>query len=116
MVRIQVQKQYNPRKRKAGKNAGRSLWINKELSDLVKCKKNVYREWKQEWSVWKEYKEVVQAVRGQVRKVKNWIELNLNRDIKAEKKKILWDINDKRKAREDMSGSKLETWSGYGKT
>ena len=30
-----------------------------ELLGLVKGKKKVYREWKQEWVTWKKYKEVV---------------------------------------------------------
>jgi len=37
------------KKRKAGKNARRPLWINKELLDLIKPQKKVYKEWKQEW-------------------------------------------------------------------
>jgi len=41
---LQALKQRIPRKRKAGKNARRSLWINKELLDLLKLKKKVYRE------------------------------------------------------------------------
>ena len=46
------------RKRKAGKNARRPLWINKELLDLLKCKKNIYAEWKQEWVTWEDYKKL----------------------------------------------------------
>ena len=41
---LQALKQRIPRKRKTGKNARRSLWINKELLDLLKLKKKVYRE------------------------------------------------------------------------
>ena len=45
---LQAQKQCMPRKRKAGKNAGKPLWINKKLMDLLKLEKKAYGEWKQE--------------------------------------------------------------------
>jgi len=41
---LQAKKQCILRKRKAGKNARRSLWTNKELLDLLKHKKEVGRE------------------------------------------------------------------------
>jgi len=44
---------------KAGKNVRRPLWIDKELLDLLKCKKKVCREWKQEQVTWEKHKEVV---------------------------------------------------------
>jgi len=37
----------------------RPLWINKELLDLLKCKNKVYRERRQEWVTWEDYKEAV---------------------------------------------------------
>ena len=58
------------------------------LLGLVKGKKKVYREWKQEWVTWKKYKEVVWAARDQVRKAKTQTELNLARDKKENKKKF----------------------------
>ena len=41
---LQAQKQGILRKRKAGKNARKPLWINKELLDLLRFTNRVYRE------------------------------------------------------------------------
>ena len=51
---------------KAGKSARRPLWINRELLDLLKLEKKVYREWKEKQVYWEDYREVVQAARDQV--------------------------------------------------
>ena len=55
---LQAQKQCILRKRKAGKNARRPPWINK-LLDLLKPKKEVCMEWKQEQVTWEDYRTVV---------------------------------------------------------
>jgi len=47
--RLQAKKQCISRKWKVGKNIRKTLWIIKELLDLLQYKKKVYREWKQEW-------------------------------------------------------------------
>ncbi|KFQ20880.1 hypothetical protein N332_01897, partial [Mesitornis unicolor] len=99
---LRVQEQCIPRRRKAGKNARRPAWMNKELLDLLGCRKKIYREWKQGQVSWEDYKEVVQTVRDQVRKAKAQMKLNLARDIKGNKKNFYRYISDKRKAREDM--------------
>jgi len=49
--------------------------------DLLKHRKKVYREWKQEWLTWEDYIEVFQAARDWIRKAKIQIELNLARDM-----------------------------------
>jgi len=78
---LQAQKQCIPRKRKVGKNVRRPPWITEELLDLLKHRKKVYREWKQEWLTWEDYIEVFQAARDWIRKAKIQIELNLARDM-----------------------------------
>jgi len=83
----------------AGKNAKRHSWFNK---NLLWCKKKFYIEWKQEQVTWKDYKEVLQASRDHVKKVKTQIKLNLARDIKRNKKKFYRYISDKREAKEDV--------------
>jgi len=77
----QAHKQCIPRKRKVGKNVRRPPWITEELLDLLKHRKKVYREWKQEWLTWEDYIEVFQAARDWIRKAKIQIELNLARDM-----------------------------------
>lgn len=52
-------------------------WLNKELLDKHKQKKEAYRE-----VAWEEYRDIVQIARNQVRKAKGLIEFNLARDIK----------------------------------
>ncbi|GAB0182287.1 mitochondrial enolase superfamily member 1 [Grus japonensis] len=49
-----------------------------------------------------EYREIVQAVRDQVRKAKALIELNLARDVKGNKKSFYRYVSDKRKTRENV--------------
>ena len=76
--------------------------MNRLLLDLLKNKKKVHREWKQEQVTWESYKEVVRAARDQVRKAKTQIELNLARNTKGNKRKFYKYISDKRKAKEDV--------------
>lgn len=40
-------------KEKSGRNARRPVWMNKELVDKFKQKKEAYREWKQGLVAWK---------------------------------------------------------------
>ena len=44
---LQAQEGCIPTKRKSGKNARRPAWMNKELLDKLKHKKEAYRGWKQ---------------------------------------------------------------------
>ena len=71
---LQAQERCIPTKRKSGKNARRPAWMNKELLDKLKHKKEAYRGWKQGQVAWEEYREIVQAARDQVRKAKALIE------------------------------------------
>ena len=48
-----------PTKRKSDKNARRPTWMNKELLDKLKHKKEAYRGWKQGQVAWEEYREIV---------------------------------------------------------
>ncbi|GAB0188342.1 hypothetical protein GRJ2_001299500 [Grus japonensis] len=89
-----------PTKRKSGKNTRRTAWMNKELLDKLKHKKEAYSEWKKGQVAWEEYREIVQAGRNQVMEAKALIELNLARDIKGNKKSFYRDISDKRKTRD----------------
>ncbi|KAK4812942.1 hypothetical protein QYF61_002073 [Mycteria americana] len=106
---LQAQERCIPTKRKSGKNARRPAWLNKELLDKLKHKKEAYRGWKQGQAAWKEYREIVRAARDQVRKAKALIELNLARDIKDKKKSFYRYYGDKRKTRENTCPLQKET-------
>jgi len=43
---LQAQERCIPTKKKPGKNAGRSAWMNKQLVDKLRRKKEAYRGWK----------------------------------------------------------------------
>ncbi|KAM6092638.1 uncharacterized protein LJ206_005604 [Theristicus caerulescens] len=103
-------------KRKSGKNARRPAWMNKELLDKLKLKKEAYRACKQGQVAWDEYREIVQTARDQVRKAKALIELNLARDVKGNKKSFYKFVRYKRKNRENVGPlwketEDLVTWS-----
>ncbi|GAB0177387.1 hypothetical protein GRJ2_000203900 [Grus japonensis] len=92
---LQDQKRCIPTMRKSGKNTQRPAWMNKELLDKLKHKKEAYRGWKQGQVAWEEYREIVRAVRDQVRKAKAQIELNLARDIKGNRKSFCRHMENK---------------------
>ncbi|KGL88902.1 hypothetical protein N301_16250, partial [Charadrius vociferus] len=82
---LQALEQCIPTKRKSGINARRPLWMNRELLEKLKLRKEAYRGWKPGQVAWEEYREIVQAARDQVRKAKAQVELHLARDIKGNK-------------------------------
>ncbi|KGL96755.1 hypothetical protein N301_11125, partial [Charadrius vociferus] len=106
---LQAQERCIPTKKKAGRKAKRPAWMNKELLDMIKGKKEAYREWKQGRVAWEEYREIVQAARDQVRQAKAQLELNLSRDIKTNKKSFYKYVSKKRKTREAVGPLQKET-------
>ncbi|KGL94878.1 hypothetical protein N301_02103, partial [Charadrius vociferus] len=105
---LQAQEQCIPTKRKSGKNARRPAWMNKELLDNLKQKKEAYKGWKQGQVVWEEYREIVQATRDQVRKAKAQRELNPARGIRGNKKSLYRYVSDKRTTRENVGPLRKE--------
>ncbi|GAB0184642.1 mitochondrial enolase superfamily member 1 [Grus japonensis] len=99
---LQAQERCITMKRQSGKTTRKPAWMNKELLDKLKHKKETYRGWKQGQVAWEEYREIIRAARDQVRKAKAPIELNLARDIKGNKKSFYRYISDKRKTRENV--------------
>lgn len=63
--------------------------MNKKLLDNLIYKKEAYREWKQEQVAWVEYREIIWAAKGQVRKAKALTELNLGKYIKGNAFKLV---------------------------
>ncbi|KAK4822674.1 hypothetical protein QYF61_019041 [Mycteria americana] len=90
-------------------DGGPFAWMNKELLDKLKHKKEAYRGWKQGQVAWKKYREIVGAARNQVRKAKALIELNMARDVKGNKKSFHRYVGDERKIRENVSPLQKET-------
>ncbi|KAM9591189.1 uncharacterized protein ACIBXB_006085 isoform 1-T2 [Morphnus guianensis] len=56
---LQAQERCIPTKKKSGKTTRRPAWMNKELLDKLKHKKEAYRGWKQGQVAWEEYREIV---------------------------------------------------------
>lgn len=63
--------------------------------------KEAHRSWKQGW-MWKGHRDIIQACRDEVRKVKAQMELNLGRGVEDNKGFYKY-IDDKRKTRENAS-------------
>lgn len=53
-----------PRCNKSGRGRKRPAWLNWDLLVKLKCKKKMYRQWKQGQEWWEEYKEAVRLCRG----------------------------------------------------
>jgi len=70
--------------------------------DKVKHKEEAYSRWKQGQVALEEYREIVQAVRERVGKVKALIESNLTRHVKGKKKSLYRNISHKSKTRENV--------------
>ncbi|KFV01109.1 hypothetical protein N340_07767, partial [Tauraco erythrolophus] len=104
---LQAQEGCIPTK-KLGRNARKPVWMNKELLDQLKHKKEAYRGWKQGQVAWEEYREIVQATRDQVRKAEALRELNLVRDIKGNKKSFYRYVSDKKRTRENVEPLRKE--------
>ncbi|GAB0187270.1 mitochondrial enolase superfamily member 1 [Grus japonensis] len=83
--------------------------MNKELLGKVKQKKEAYRGWKQGQVAWEEYRQTVQAARGQVRKAKALTEISLARDVKDNKKSFYRYVSEKRRTRENVGPLQNET-------
>ena len=108
---VMAQERCIPTERKSGKNTRRPAWMNKELLDKFKQKKEACRGWKQGQVTWDKYRETVQADKEKVRKAKNLIEFILARDNKDNKKGFYRYIGDKRKTRENVGHLQKETKS-----
>lgn len=70
-------------------------------SDKTRTQKG-YRRWKHEQLAWEECRHIFQASRGEIRKAKAQMDLNLARDIKDYKKGFCKNMSSKSKVRENM--------------
>ncbi|KFZ48098.1 hypothetical protein N321_03191, partial [Antrostomus carolinensis] len=91
-----------PRCLKSGKGGKRQVWLSQDLLVKLKGKMELHRQWKQGQVSWKEYTDIVQLCRDEVRKAKVQLELNLARDAKKNKKGFYRWVNQKRKVKESI--------------
>ncbi|PKU32349.1 glycerol kinase [Limosa lapponica baueri] len=76
--------------------------MSKELLEKLRWKKEVYRMWKKGLATWEKYRNIVRVCRDATRKAKAYLELNLGRDVKDNKKGFFKYISRKRKTRENV--------------
>ncbi|KAK4821784.1 hypothetical protein QYF61_002200 [Mycteria americana] len=81
--------------KKSGKEGKRSAWMSQDLLVKLKSKKEMHKQWKQGRVSWEEYRDSVWLCRDGVRKAKAWLELNLARDTKKNKKGFYRDWGNK---------------------
>ena len=89
--------------KKKGKEGRRLACLNKDLLVILKCKKEMHRQWNQGRVSWEEYREAAQMCRDEIRKAKAQLELNLARDAKNNKKGFYTYVGQKRKIKENVS-------------
>ena len=76
--------------------------MSKELLVELRRKRTVYGMWKEGQATWEEYRNVVRAYRDATRKVEVHLELNLERDVKDNKKGFFKYISSKPKTRDNV--------------
>jgi len=89
-----------PRCKNSGKERKRPAWLSGDLLVRLKSKRELCRQWKQGQGSWEESKDTVWLCRDGVRRVKEWLELNLARDAKNNEKGFYRYVNQKRKVKE----------------
>ncbi|KFU86754.1 hypothetical protein M959_06752, partial [Chaetura pelagica] len=106
---LQAQEHCIPTKRKSSRNSRRSAWMNKQLLEKLRLKNEAHRGWKLGQVSREDYREVVQAVRDQVRRAKSLLELDLARDVKNNKKSFFRYLGEKRTFKESVGPLLKET-------
>ncbi|KFQ85226.1 hypothetical protein N337_10020, partial [Phoenicopterus ruber ruber] len=86
--------------KKSGKEGKRPAWLSRDLLVKLKGKKEMHRQWKQGQVSWEEYRDAAWLCRYGVRKAKAWMELNLARDAKNNKRGFYRYVSQKRKVKE----------------
>jgi len=91
-----------PLRKKSSKGGREPAWMSKELLVELRWKRKVYGMWKEGQATWEEYRNVVKACRDATRKAKAHLELNLERDVKDNKKSFFKYISSKWKSRDNV--------------
>ena len=91
-----------PRCKNSGKERKRPAWLSGDLLVRLKGKRELHRQWKQGQVSWEEHRDAARLYRERVRRAKAWLELNLARDAKNNKKGCYRYVNQKRKVNESV--------------
>ncbi|KFR07593.1 hypothetical protein N306_10821, partial [Opisthocomus hoazin] len=91
-----------PRCKKSGKEGKRPAWLSRDLLVKLKGKRELHRQWKQGQISWEEYREAARLCRDEVKRAKAWLELNLARDAKNNKKGFYGYVSQKKKVKESV--------------
>jgi len=81
--------------KKCSKGGRRPVWMSKELPAELRWKRKVDGMWKEGQATWEEYRNFIRACTDAMRKAKVHLELNLERDVKDNKKGFLKYISSK---------------------
>ncbi|CAM4636979.1 unnamed protein product [Lepidochelys kempii] len=99
---LKLQGQTIPICRKNSKYDWRPAWLNSEILADLKQKKEAYKKWKIGQMTREEYKNIVRGCRGEIRKAKSHLELQLARDVKSTKKGFFRYVSNKKKVKESV--------------
>jgi len=100
---LHAQDRCTPLGKQSNKGDRRPIWMRKELLAKLKWKRMVLGRCKEEQATWEEYRNIVRACREETRKAKAHLELNLERNVKENKKDFFKYISSKQKTRENMA-------------
>ena len=71
-----------PQHKKLSTGGRKPAWLNKDLLVKLKDKKEKYRQWKQRWLPWEEYRNAIQMCRDGIRKGEVQLEFNFVSNMK----------------------------------
>ena len=83
---LKAQELFIPYKGKGGRQNKRPSWLNNEILDELKGKKEAYQLWKRGQITIKNYKKLARTCRDAVRRAEDQLELKLTEDVKNNKK------------------------------
>jgi len=99
---LHAQERCIPLRKKWSQGGRRPAWLNKELLVELRWKRKVHGMWKEGQATWEEYRNVTRACRDAMRKAKAYLELNLARDVRNNKKGFFNYISSKWKTRDNV--------------
>ena len=85
-----------PRCKQSGKEGKRPAWLRQGMLIKLRKKRELHRQWKQGQVTWEEYRDAARLCRDEARRAKAWMELNLARDDKNNKKGFCRYVKQKR--------------------
>ncbi|CAM5091337.1 unnamed protein product, partial [Natator depressus] len=88
--------------RKNSKYGKRPASLNSEILADLEHKKEAYKKWRIGQMTREEYKNIARGCRSEIRKAKSYLELQLARDIKSNKKGFFRYVSNKKKVKESV--------------